>query len=73
MEVLKGHFDGKQVVIDDPVPADLAPDTPVKIVVDRQPNGTVLQRLARLAGPGHGLPRDYAEQHEHYNKGTPRK
>jgi hypothetical protein len=73
MEVLNGHYDGKQVVIDEPVPADIAPDTPVKIVFERDRTETALDRLARLAGPGHGLPHDYAEQHEHYVKGTPRK
>lgn len=73
MDVLNGHYDGRQVVIDEPVPDDIAPDTPVKIVFERNRNETALDRLARLAGPGHGLPRDYAEQHEHYVKGTPRK
>jgi len=73
MEVLKGHFDGKQVVLDDPVPSDIAPDTPVKVIFERNHGDTVLDRLARLAGPGDGVPPDYAEQHDHYVKGTPRK
>ena len=30
---LRGHFDGQQVVLDQPAPADLKPNTPVEIVV----------------------------------------
>jgi hypothetical protein len=33
MTRLRGHFDGRHVVLDEPAPADLAPDTPVEIVV----------------------------------------
>ena len=34
---------------------------------------TVLDRIAKLAVSSDELPPDYAEQHEHYVKGTPRK
>jgi hypothetical protein len=30
---LRGHFDGKSIVLDDPAPADLKPDTPVEVLV----------------------------------------
>jgi hypothetical protein len=34
---------------------------------------TVLDRIAKLAESSDDLPPDYAEQHEHYVKGAPRK
>jgi len=70
MTIINGHYDGKRVVLDEPVPAVIAAPAPVKVVFED--NGGVLDELARLAGPD-DLPADYAEQHEHYVKGTPRK
>jgi hypothetical protein len=74
MTTLKGHFDGKQIVLDEPVPPGLAPNTPVTVIVG-QPSDqeeTVLDKIAKLARPC-GLPPDFAEQHEHYTKGTPKR
>jgi hypothetical protein len=72
MTILKGHFDGRQVVIDEPVPKDIPAQTRVKIVFESNSSEHVLARLAKLAGPS-DLPPDYSQQHEHYVKGTPRK
>jgi len=72
MTVINGHFDGKRVVLDEPVPADMPADTPVKVMFDGTDAKSALEEIARLARPG-GLPRDFSEQHEHYIKGTPRK
>lgn len=79
MVVLTGKFDGRQVVLDGPVPSDIPPDTRVKVVFEEvevenrtTPRVSALERLARMARPA-DLPPDYAEQHEHYVKGTPRK
>jgi len=33
---LRGHFDGTQIVLDEPVPQGLRPDTPVEISVPDQ-------------------------------------
>lgn len=30
---LRGHFDGARIVLDEPVPDDLRPDTPVQISI----------------------------------------
>jgi hypothetical protein len=30
---LRGHFDGKNIVLDEPPPPELTPDTPVEVVV----------------------------------------
>jgi hypothetical protein len=72
MMTLNGHYDGKRVVLDDPVPADMPADTPVRVVFENNSGDGVLDRIAQLAGPS-DLPRDYSQQHDHYVKGTPRK
>ena len=73
MMVLNGHFDGHRVVLDEPVPPDIPPQTPVKVTFEVQKDEHVLARIAKLAAPDDELPADYSEQHDHYVKGTPRK
>jgi hypothetical protein len=70
--VVKGHFDGRGVVLDEAAPADVPAGTPVMVVFDGNAQEHVLARIARLARPG-GLPPDFSAQHEHYVKGTPRR
>jgi hypothetical protein len=70
--VVKGHFDGRRVVLDEPVPADIPADTPVRVMFEGDGGAHVLARIARLARPG-GLPAGFSEQHDHYVKGTPRR
>jgi hypothetical protein len=70
MTIIKGHFDGQRVVLDEPVPADIHADTPVRVHFESEPRGSVLDRIAKLAGPS-DLPLDYSQQHDHYVKGTP--
>jgi hypothetical protein len=73
MVVVKGRYTGQNVVLEAPVPSDIPPNTPVTVVFsDGEDGESVLSRVARLAVKGN-LPRDYAEQHEHYTKGTPRR
>jgi hypothetical protein len=78
MVVLNGHFDGRQVVLDGPVPTGIPANTPVKVVFEPEPtsNGEsgsdALAEIAKLARPL-GLPKDFSEQHDHYVKGTPRR
>lgn len=70
MKELRGHIDGDRVVLDDPVPNDLPPLAPVRVVLEDPSSETVLDRLAKLAETD-DLPADYSEQHDHYVKGTP--
>ena len=72
MTIINGHYDGKRVVLDEPVPASIPADTPVRVVFDGADAKSVLGEIGKLARPG-GLPQDFSEQHEHYIKGTPRK
>lgn len=59
------------VVVLDPGLA-LADGTRVELVVKPEPEKTTTlgQRLMKLAGIAKGLPRDLAEQHDHYVHGT---
>jgi hypothetical protein len=72
MTIVNGHYDGRRVVLDEPVPADIRADTPVRVHFESESTGSVLDRIAELAGPS-DLPRDYSQQHDHYVKGTPSK
>ncbi|MCC7387662.1 MAG: hypothetical protein IT431_02735 [Phycisphaerales bacterium] len=71
--MLKGHFDGDKIVLDEPMPAGVAPNTPVRIVIGNGQQASLFDRLLDLAVDDDGLPADYAEQHEHYVKGTPKR
>ncbi|MCG3130834.1 MAG: hypothetical protein FLDDKLPJ_01607 [Phycisphaerae bacterium] len=74
MTVINGHFDGRNVVLDEPVPPGIPPLTPVKVMFE--PVGgaqNIVAELAELAVSTDELPEDYSEQHEHYVKGTPRR
>jgi hypothetical protein len=70
---LKAHFDGKQIVLDEPAPAGLAPNTPVTVVFENGTTESALEKIAKLAIETDDLPVDYSEQHDHYVKGTPRR
>ncbi|MEW6252192.1 MAG: hypothetical protein AB1716_16255 [Planctomycetota bacterium] len=67
--VIHGHCDGERVILDERLPAEVAPNTPVRVVFPAAGANGALQRIADLARPA-GLPRDFAAQHAHYIKGT---
>ena len=71
MTVVRGHFDGRRVELDEPAPSGISPPVTVKIVFEDNAQGSVLDRLAALADDD-DLPADYSAQHEHYVKGTVR-
>ena len=72
MTILQGHFDGRHVVLDEPVPPEFQTPTPVQVVFGQNDAREVLAEIAKLARPT-GLPPDYSQQPEHYVKGTPRR
>jgi hypothetical protein len=72
MTVLKGHFNGTHVVLDEPVPPELKPNTQVSVVVGNRDAQSVLASIASLAVKGN-LPPDFSQQHEQFVKGTPRR
>jgi hypothetical protein len=79
---LKGHFDGKVVVLDEMPPAEWLPNQPVLVSVavaprpetdDDSPCQTFLWLAARAQENDLGLPADFSEQHDHYIHGTPKR
>lgn len=81
MVVLNGHFDGQRIVLDDPPPPSLRPQTRVQVVIDEAEDSPSLAEEARklirgiadVAVPVDELPPDYSAQHDHYVRGNPRK
>ena len=45
---LKAHFDGQQVVLDEPAPPELKPNTPVEVVVTDAREKALAERQAFL-------------------------
>jgi hypothetical protein len=75
---IEGTFRGGVVVLDDA--ADLLEGTRVQVVVpahsERPDVAEVahpLRGLLKFAGTANDLPADFAEQHDHYIHGTPRR
>ena len=73
MTIVNGYDDGKRVVLDEPVPATIAADTPARVIFKPATAKHVLAQIAELAVSTDDLPPDYTEQHEPYVKGTPRR
>jgi len=71
MTFVDGTFDGKQVVFDKP-PEGLAPGTKVRVIAIEEEPPTGLAAIAAMAIETN-LPPDFAAQHEHYTKGTPKR
>jgi hypothetical protein len=72
MTVIGGKFDGTSVVLDQ-VPKGLRRNTRVQVVIkERKKRPHALDLIAALAEKAN-LPKDFAAQHEHYTKGTPKR
>jgi hypothetical protein len=75
MTELRAHFDGEHVVLDDPVPEGIPADARVRVLIEDGQDGgrpSSLDKIAAMAVRGK-LPADFAVQHKHYAKGTPRR
>lgn len=74
MTVVNAHFDGKQVVLDEPMPTGVPANAKLRVIV--QESGPVkprsLEQIAAMAVHGK-LPRDFALNHRRYAKGAPRR
>ncbi len=71
MVVIQAKFDGKNFV-PDKIPEGIAPNTPVTVIVPTDAPVTGLDAIIGIAKDV-DLPPDFAAQHEHYTKGTPKK
>ena len=74
MVFLAAHFDGKQVIIDDPLPPGIPVNTPLRVALStvEYDSSDTLAAIVALARPL-GKPGDFAAQHEYYIKGTPKR
>ncbi|MCY2950773.1 MAG: hypothetical protein NTU53_02210 [Planctomycetota bacterium] len=73
MTVLNAHFDGQQIVLDDPMPKGVPANARVRVLIeDEGPKPSSLEKIAKMAVRGK-LPRDFSMQHKHYAKGTGRR
>jgi hypothetical protein len=79
---LKAHFDGKNIVLDEPVPPGLTANTPVTVIFGTGQASTNGQHPTSAAdafdailgmAQDLGLPPDFAAQHDHYVKGLPKR
>ncbi len=75
---IEGTYQGGVIVLDDT--SGLSEGTRVQVVVPSSPakavdaeNEPTLRGLLRFAGTANDLPADFAEQHDHYIHGTPRR
>ncbi len=68
----RGHVSNGVVVLEDG--ADLPDGTEVRVEpVETSPRKTLYERFKNVARKAEGLPADFAEQHDHYIHGSPKK
>ena len=75
MIALRGHFDGKVIVPDEPVnlPRDQPLVVHIEIAKDGKKGQSVLEWMDQVEVDDSSLPPDLAHQHDHYLYGTPKK
>jgi hypothetical protein len=72
MTILNAHFDGKNIVLDEPMPEEVPVNAKVRVIVEEPGKPRSLQEIADMAVDA-DLPPDFSTQHAHYTKGNPRK
>jgi hypothetical protein len=72
MTVLNAHFDGKHIVLDEPMPDAVAVNAKVRVVIEDPDAPQSLQKIAEMAIDA-TVPNDFSTQHAHYTKGFPRR
>jgi len=78
--VVRAHIQNGQLILDEPLA--LPDGTEVDLSVSVRPTEdreepqqaeNLLEQLREMIGSAEGLPSDYAEQHDHYLYGTPKR
>ena len=70
--VYRGHVANGVVVFDEP--AELPEGAKVRVELDEEEEGpTLAERMAPFIGCLDGLPSDFAENHDHYAHGKPKR
>jgi hypothetical protein len=77
MKSLKGYYDGRVIVPDEPVGVPSGVPLLITLKLIRKPKGSkrisALQWMVDNAVADDGLPPDLAHEHDHYLYGTPKK
>ncbi len=68
----RGHVKNGQITLDEPVSLPEGTKLNIEIVDSHEQEPTVWEKLLELAGSVEG-PSDWAENHDHYIHGTPRR
>jgi hypothetical protein len=69
----KGHVENGVVVLDEPAQLPEGTEVEVDLLSDERQGPTMQAVLLKYAGCMSGLPADFAENHDHYIHGTPKK
>jgi hypothetical protein len=68
----RGHVKNGQITLDEPVALPEGAEVHIEIVENGEPQPTIWDKLRALAGTVEG-PEDWAENHDHYIHGTPKR
>ncbi len=70
--VVHGHVENGKIVLDEKAP--LAEGMKVRVeIVEESPRSTLAEQFKDVIGKAEGLPSDFAENHDHYIHGAPKK
>ena len=68
----RGHIKNGQILLDDSVALPEGAEVNVEVVENGEPKPTIWDKLRAIAGTVEG-PEDWAENHDHYIHGTPKR
>lgn len=68
MTVISAHFEGRKLVLDDPLPAKLPEKSRVQVVVEDMAEESALDKIAAMATDT-DLPADYSVRFREYMRG----
>jgi hypothetical protein len=68
----RGHIKNGQILLNDPVALPEGAEVHIEIVENGEPKPTIWDKLRAIAGTVEG-PEDWAENHDHYIHGTPKR
>ena len=69
MTMLNAHFDGKLIVLDDPLPEGVPVNAKLRVIIEPSGPSKALAAIAKMAIDAPELPRDYSANHDKYIHG----
>jgi hypothetical protein len=76
--ILRGHVEAGRIVVDDEASLPEGAEVRIELVIEAESNSsnsekTLYDRFKQFAGIAKNLPSDFAENHDHYIHGRPKK